>query len=203
MLPKILPDLANFHWFVPTPVLDGDHFLSLSELLQQPYNAPDSFLPDNPTARVKPTICSLCDTVCTSQKDFFKHRRFMHRDLEKIIVESSTNTVKTGKSVNRKSYPTAKSQNVSDEDIVQNHKKTPKKSSLKRSRSPKEKSPEESSPRKKVCFSATEEGEDELHDDEDQITAEELDFFHGSTTFGRQVRELGGKKTRKGRRNSS
>jgi len=49
--------------------------------------------------------------------------------------------------------------------------------------------------------------EEVVHDDEDEdevgerITADELDFFHGSTTFGRQVAELSGS-SRRSRRKS-
>jgi len=44
--------------------------------------------------------------------------------------------------------------------------------------------------------------DENIPEDEDYISADELDFFYGSTTFGRQVRELDGKKEKKARRKS-
>jgi len=182
---KILENiqLKEHRNFLPTPVKDEDedHYKSLPILLAGVYYSPDFDLPYNDAAKNKPIVCGDCDTVCTSQKDYHKHRRYIHdqaqeekKEKEKIsgVVEASS------------------------------HRKTPKKPNLKRSRSPK-KSPEESSPKKKICFMKyDEEIGDVEHDDEDTISPDELDFFKGSTTFGRQVRELGTRESRNARRKS-
>lgn len=197
VLEACLPDLSNHKSFVPTPQKDSDsdHFLPLEELLARPYCRPDFFLPENPAAKIKPVLCPACDVVCTSQKDFFKHQKAQHYQLGNIApLTTTTTTTTTTSSTTTTTTSTDTTQKLS------------KRSSLKRSRSSK-KSPPESSPKKKACFSKRliegEGGEEVLHNDEEgddddvdyeRITADELDFFAGSTTFGRQVREIAGLK---------
>jgi hypothetical protein len=198
LLHGILPELTEHKNFLPTPQKDDDeaHFLPLSDLLQRPYCRPDFHLPENFDSKMKPILCLHCDKVCTSQKDYWKHRQYEHQIKNNLEGDATTST--TSGQVEKSSKNSSKKS--SGEELE----KTPK-TALKRSRG-EEKSPTDSSPKKKVRFTKKSEEDDSesdvLHDDEEQMTPEELDFFSGSTTFGRQVQELGERKTRKTRRKS-
>ena len=211
-LEKVIPQLAQHKNFLPTPQKDDDseHFSTLEELLDSPYVRPDTHLPENPAAQVKPIFCADCDTVCTSQKDFRKHKQALHNK-KPTSTGANSSTAKTGSGKKSRETKTgSQPPETTSKSGKKSAERTPKKSTLKRSRSEK-KSPEESSPKKKVCFSTRlrEETEEELlHNDNgedsdeylrdsERITKSELDFFYGSTTFGRQVKEIGDKRKRK------
>jgi len=176
-LEKAVPQLQAHKGFIPTPQKDPDcdHYLSLEELLEREYIAPDSFLPDNPSATFKGIKCTVpgCDWISPSFKESLQHRRLIHPEI-KCAPKTPSKSTKS---------------------IVK-----PPLSSKKRERENSKKSPPNPSPKKKVRFQAKDQVHDAIDSDKDDsdacdsdeniITEEELDFFYGSTTFGRQVKQL-------------
>jgi len=124
ILEELLPQLANHKNFIPTPQKDDDtdHYLQLFEVLDRPYHRPDFFMPENPGAKIKPVLCELCgDVVCTSQKDYRKHRLLKHG--------GTTTTASTAKNTT--------TVNEDAENTSTTAKTPPRKASLKRTRSKK------------------------------------------------------------------
>jgi len=206
VMDEILPQLIDHRNFLPTPHIDNDsdHFLPLSELFDRgEYYRPDLFLPENESAKIKPVLCLDCDMVCTSKKDFKKHHLLMH----KVTTTTTTSTSTATSTTTATTSSIFDGGNISPHSSTPNSPKTVRKSALKRSRE-EAKSPQESSPKKKVCFKKkpiveSDSDEEVIHNDEDFISPAELDFFYGSTTFGRQVKELGDRKKRKESRRRS